>query len=485
MLHHFDGSGRQPRAVQRQGLEWLQSGWVDSPVHAIEMTVGSGKSAFARTLQIGKGAHTVIPSNLLMDQYTNEYTKVNFLKGKAHYSCQMGMTCHDWTNVMEQRACNDCPYKKQKEIAETCPTFFNPMSLYYLLRQRQSLHIPAIVVDEAHQLPQMVLQLCSIRLRKSAYGFTDHDVRESNLYEYLKKLYGKLSRLAFLYQQGNAHKKAAECASEMESIAIILEAWKESPQNFAVYLEKGLYHKRPETYLNIRPIRAPAFVMRELLRSERVVLMSGTLFPHDLEDLSAGRSHRFLSLPSPIPKERRQILYRPTPFPMNSETPPAKVVEWIEQQLKAYPNRNTIIHTTYDRAKKWAPLFNQPILINTPETKNETLERFKKYGGVWLAAGCAEGLDLRDDLCRLNIVPHLMRANLGDPVIAKRKGLQDGNRWYALEAIKIAIQQFGRSTRHENDESISIMGDPTFSRLVMQYRPYIPESFYEAIQWTS
>ncbi len=104
---------------------------------------------------------------------------------------------------------------------------------------------------------------------------------------------------------------------------------------------------------------------------------------------------------------------------------------------------------------------------------------------MFLAAGCAEGLDLRDDFCRLNIIPALIRPNLGDPVVMKRRALADGDRWYALETMKTTIQQYGRSTRHEKDHSTTVVMDPTFSRTVNQYKDDIPTYFKESIQWAS
>ena len=485
----FDGSGRTPRAVQSQALEWLDEGFDECPVHVISGPVGCGKSAIAAALQLELKAHVIIPSNILMDQYTHEYHDTNFLKGKTHYQCRWGVSCSEWCDLYEQPACTPCPYSEARAAARSgMPTFFNPMSLYYLFQHTPSLSPFCMVVDEAHQLSQMVLQLCSKRFAKSRYGFTDRCLNEMYLVEWMDAQIKKLQKLANLYQNASEgkkpeFKKIAECMTEIEAIGMTRSGLLENTQNYAVWFEKGTTRGRPDTFLNVRAVRPPRFVMQRLLNAQKLVLMSGTLFRTDIEDLAAGRIHRSIDLPSPIPKANRPILYRPVPYPMNVKTDPARVVASIEKVLDEFPDRNAIVHTTYDRARRFAPFFKRPVLVNTPETKSDVLERFRREGGVFLASGCSEGLDLRDDQCRLNIIPHLNRPNLGDPVVSKRRALEDGQRWYALETLKTTIQQYGRSTRHERDHSVTVIMDPTFSMTYKQVSNDLPQYFKESIRW--
>lgn len=484
-LAHFDGSGREPRQVQTDALEWLSSNWAKHPVHAIGAPVGSGKSALAKAIQNLTRSPIVTPSNILIDQYCETYPANNYLKGKKHYACHYsGLSCGDWIDVEEQDPCLNCNYQTARRNAcDGIPTFFNPMSLYHL-RRRVPLHLEAIVVDEAHLLGPMIVQLCSKRFPKSTYNFPDECVHEKFLSEWLSTLIGKLERLIDLYHQTNAPKeKIKEACSDFETACILKECLDAEPENYAIWTEEGTNRGRPDTFLNVKPVHVPRFMVRRLLACDRLILLSGTLLKTDIEDLAAGNSYSYLDLPSPIPKENRPVKYRPMPFQVNAQTPPEKMVEEISKVLNEFPNRNAIIHTTYARALTWKPFFKRPILTNTPETKVAVLEKFKRDGGVWLAAGCSEGLDLKGDVCRLNIIPHLLRPNLGDPVVKKWKALPGGNRRYALETIKNAVQQYGRSTRDPKDHSITVIQDPYFSNVISQYGKDIPKYFTEAIQW--
>ena len=195
------------------------------------------------------------------------------------------------------------------------------------------------------------------------------------------------------------------------------------------------------------PITPPRFLCDALLSADKIVLMSGTLFDTDIKTLLGDRPYESIDLPSPIPVENRPVFYRPVPFKMNYQTEPGMIVDAIENVLKSYPGKNAIIHVPYNMSKRLQPHFKRKVLTNTSQTKDETLKKFKKYGGVWLASGCAEGLDLKGDLARVNIIPKLAFPDLNDPVVKKRKALEDGEQWYGLETLKTLVQQVGRTTR--------------------------------------
>lgn len=324
----------------------------------------------------------------------------------------------------------------------------------------------------------------------SEYNFTKTCEKADYLYKWLGEKVEKLVKLQSLYvnlvvRTASQKKKLQDVTNEIDSIGIIRECLNLEPENYAIYIEHGRFRGKPDSFLHVRPVRCPASVIQRLLNCDKLILMSGTLLKSDIEDLAAGKTYRYLELPSPIPKENRPIYYAPMPFPVNRDTDPRKMVQEIEKVLASLPGRNTIIHTTYDRANKMAPHFKTPVLANlVPETKNFTLERFKRDGGVWLASGCSEGLDLKGDLCRLNIIPHLMRPNMADPVVKKWLALPDGRRRYALETIKGTVQQYGRSTRDVNDSSITVVMDPGLPIIVNQFKSDIPRYFTEAIRWS-
>lgn len=480
-LKYFDGSGRTPRDVQKQILEWMDANW-QHKILAGNFPVASGKSSIAQAISLVTGAHIITPSNLLIDQYRRDYPKKNFLKGKTHYNCSSGYSCHDWTATLDQKACSDCPYTACKKAALTEATFFNPMSLFYLTQAEGWEPPKVLVVDEAHTLPSMILLLCGVRLRYSMYKFPESATNTVFLARWMGDQVKKLAALALFYKSKPT--RFAEIVREMEQIKMALKGLEEAPENYAIWIENGRYRGRPDRFLNIKPIRAPKFVTQRLLRADKLILMSGTLMPSDIQDLVGDEHFKFLDAPSPIDKDRRAVYFKPAPFRMNWEADPKAIVAEIEKVIALNPGVNTIVHTTYSMSKKLSPHFSTPVIVNEASDKSEKLDYFKQHGGIFLASGCAEGVDLKGDLCRLNIIPKLPFPDLKDPIVAKRKALQDGDEWYALETLKVVIQACGRSTRDLNDFSKTYILDPNFARLFRQYKNKLPQSFVDSIVWS-
>lgn len=477
-FEQFDASGRDPRPIQADTLRKLSEQWNDSDVHALILPVGTGKSAVLRAIQVSTGADILTPSNILVEQYTRDYPHVNFLKGKTHYNCRSGMSCKDW-NACGFDPCEGCPYQTCKEKAnEGFATFFNPMSYYFHLLNSRSKGAKVLCVDEAHQLPSMVLMLCGKRLKKSEYKFTEKCTNELYLLQWIKQQIDRMDRLSAMYYKKNDLEKVAHCKDEIETLALIKEGLEEDPQNYVIWIAKQGH----ETYLNVKPLFPPRFLMNRIIGNKKLILTSGTLFEHDIRAIVGDKHYNVIEQNSPIPKKNRPVFYKPAPFKMNFQTDPKKIADLICSHLK--PGVNTLIHSTYSLSKKLAPYMPVKTIVNTQEDKDEKLQEFKEKGGIFLASGCAEGIDLKHDFCRLNIIPKMSFPDLNDPGVQKRKALEDGERWYALQTMLTLIQQVGRSTRGPDDWSEALILDPNFGRLFAQTRRWLPKYFTESVQWS-
>jgi Rad3-related DNA helicase len=169
-------------------------------------------------------------------------------------------------------------------------------------------------------------------------------------------------------------------------------------------------------------------------------------------------------------------------FPVNKDTPIEKIAASVDTQMKTLPGP-IMVHTTYSKAPGLSEALDTPSFFNDRLSKESSIQRFKTEGGAFVAAGCAEGLDLPGDLCRLNIIPKLNYPDLSDPAVKRRRGEADGETWYMLETLKQTIQQSGRSTRHEADWSNTVVMDPQFSRYVNKCYKHLPKYFTDAIRW--
>lgn len=484
----FDGSGRAPRDIQVEALQYLSDNWHKADIFALNLPVGVGKSAISQAISLATNAHVLTPSNILIDQYCATYPHKNFVKGKKHYTCNMAkeLSCHDWQSMADMGACPECPYAKAKAAAHTFGSFFNPMSYWYFTQTQDFVAPRVLVVDEAHGLANQMLQMCGVALKSTQYPFTNEYKDEIRLCNWLKAQVERLESLRKGVPSANRQRRA-EITNEIERLNGTLYPLRDNPQNYAIWTEKVGTGRKSFKLLHIKPVSLPGRVSRALLGSHKLILMSGTIFDTDVKELVGGRPYLYKDFTSPIPVENRRVLYRPVPFKMNYQTDPQLIANAIYDELQKhrvnglYPN--TIIHVSYALQKKLKSLMRVPILFNDTDNKDATVAKFCTQGGIFLAAGCAEGLDLKDDICRLNIIPKLLYPDLSDPVVSKRKALIDGEEWYSMQILKTLIQQIGRSTRSQADYSTAVVLDPNFARIYSKYKKILPSSFKDSITW--
>lgn len=472
-IAEFDGSGRTPRPLQVDALAWIAKHLGTKPL-VIQAPTGVGKSGIARAVQREFGGAIIVPQNVLLDQYVQTYPDVNALKGAEHYACP-GFPGITSAEVHAGKLCEDpaCPYTVARNKGkEGEPTIFNPMSLFFL-----RVGFETTIVDEAHKLPEMLEMLSSMELPKSRWLYPGTSLEK--LLPWFDEMSVACERTGRAYKESGDLKASVKAFAQGQKFKDLAKDVRACPGNYVIYEEEKTLKTKKDHYLIIRPTKLPDRYYNMVRKSKNVVLMSATIPRKRAAEILGTNDFHYLDLASPIPKEQRQVLFRPQGLTAKSTA--AEVAAWIKTQRKEFAG-NTIVHLTYSMAKAVSQYFPDA-LIHTSETKADTLKKFKREGGLWLAGGCAEGIDLPGDEARLNLIPILPYSNLGDPVIKARMGLPGGSSEYALNMLITTIQQVGRTTRGETDQSVSIIGDNRLAENVGRLRQELPKSFIEAINW--
>jgi Rad3-related DNA helicase len=486
VFDRFDLSGRLPRPAQKAVLEWLKQVLPRSPIIAIQGPTGLGKDAILRAIQVELGGHTITISNSLLDQKHATYPDVPILKGSQLYDCHNNeaLTCGD-VKTLGKKLCSDCPYRlARKGCREGAPTIANPASYYYASLVPGFQQPEILTIDEAHRLYDMALLFVDCALSVEDYAVPKSIVTLLDFSKWAESAIKKAKQDAEEFLKAGTIERGASKAKQAARLRDIDMAVRATPENFVIYRESRLYRRRKREYLCIRPLSAPPSILNQIMNGKKIILVSATLFRSDIERLFPGRHYEYLDLASPIPKQNRPVYLSPVAPKVNKDLPPNVVADWIREWRRKFPDRNTIVHVSYAWAERLRPFFApEEALFNTKEGKDDAIALFKKDGGLFIASGCAEGVDFPGEQCRLNLIPVLYRENLGDAMVQKRLALPGGKRAYDLETLKTTIQQTGRSTRGPDDESITIVGDPMFARLINTYRNDLPASFIEAICW--
>jgi Rad3-related DNA helicase len=420
----------------------------------LQLPTGVGKSAIARALQLQTGAAIITPNNALLDQYGDSYPELNTLRGAATYDCGYGED-HSYCG-------KDCKYKQARARAESEPTVFNPMSYIY-----GPVDTDVVIVDEAHKLMEFLRLLINYKFSKARYNPPkEPDAR------WIRSKERHYRSLGSTYAARKDVKRASiafQSAKRLKRIADLLEA---NPDDFVTYWKDDDWY--------VEPIDVPRDVVeRALGGAEKVILLSATIPKKWAKQVLGHRKFEFLDLPSPIPKENRKIVFDPAGLRAGSE--PAAIAAWIQKQLERYKG-NAIVHTTYSMGLALSKFFPDA-LVHTKQTKQSTLRKFKREGGLWIAAGASEGIDLAGECGRVNLVPVLPFSNNREPLGAALFE-RDPYDYYLQTAITF-IQMAGRTTRGVDDWSTTVCGDNRLSWLLQKCKADLPKSFSEAIQWQS
>ena len=99
-----------------------------------------------------------------------------------------------------------------------------------------------------------------------------------------------------------------------------------------------------------------------------------------------------------------------------------------------------------------------------------------------LAPSMSRGIDLPDDLCRVQIIAKCPFPALGDKQIASRLHLPGGQLWYTVKTIRDMVQMTGRAVRHDNDWAVTYIMDVNFGKnLWSKWKRLFPAWWAESV----
>lgn len=151
--------------------------------------------------------------------------------------------------------------------------------------------------------------------------------------------------------------------------------------------------------------------------------------------------------------------------------------------MKYHPNDKGIIHTsTFEIARILKDYllrydndnFNRYLFYESAEEKDFVIEKMKKDTEstpyVIIGPSLYEGIDLKDDLGRFNIIVKAPYSGLDD---FTRNKIKRYPFWYERETIEKLQQAIGRTNRHKNDWSKVYLMDSLLDKLIWKLPNYI------------
>jgi Rad3-related DNA helicase len=283
---------------------------------------------------------------------------------------------------------------------------------------------------------------------------------------------------------------------ELLPIAKRLTSYEQFAENLGKFMESESllwFINQTETGINIKPLRGDVFA-EELLfsRAEHIVMMSATILDPKTFTRNLGINPKecgYMSLPSEFPVSNRQVIFAPAGSMSfkNYDTTLPKLLKRIDRVLTKHSEEKGIIHCNSFKLSQhimdhFAGTPHGARLL-THDSKNRGMvvdyHMTSSKPTVLLSPSMTEGLDLRDDLSRFQVIAKCPWGSLADPYIRTRMEMDET--WYTWQACLHLVQSIGRSVRSKDDYATSYILDSDTIRLFNS--GMLPEWWLEALEF--
>ena len=118
--------------------------------------------------------------------------------------------------------------------------------------------------------------------------------------------------------------------------------------------------------------------------------------------------------------------------------------------------------------------------MNKAEVLDKFLNSDPADGKVLVGSGMSEGLDLKGDKGRWQVILTIPYPSYGDAWV-RRKAKAESH-WYTWAATQELVQKFGRISRGPDDWGVTYILDSRFESFFCKARDYWPAPVSESIQ---
>lgn len=528
------------REQQIEVIPKIIDGFKTKKFFILEAPPGSGKSGISISIAnhfsnilpenetISQGTYITTHQKILQQQYLDEKwfqvlnhnNVIDNIMSSENFNCKklknLGVTCAEVSRVRKQDKgiCQvyECDYiiNRNKfingKIGITNIQYFLNLSMYTTILGRKNL----IISDEAHSIENNLLDFISIDLSewiantKLKIKFPKFS-NNSEIIDWIKNVYliEIESTISNINKEINKiiDKNGKENELKLKNLFYDLEFWDKHKCKLNrtiddydpnLWVIDTSFTKSGYKTISFKPILIERYA-NELIfqKSNKNLLMSATILNKKSFCKSLGikeEDAEFISLPSIFDKKTRAVHYIPSGKMSRehlSETLPI-LIKTIDLLLKKHHNVKGILHTnSYAIAdyiiKNIDKEHSKRFLSHTSQNRDEVLKFHieSKNPTVLVSPSMTEGVDLKDDLSRFQIVCKIPFPFLGDKRIVLKKKMQPW--WYPYTTAKIIIQGLGRSTRNENDFSVSYILDSSWESFFRMNIKYFPQWFIEGL----
>jgi Rad3-related DNA helicase len=496
-----------PRPEQTAAIDILL-GVKPGETAALQMPTGLGKSPVLSSLALDHGGVILTPYKMLQDQYMRDWPhELADFRGRENYHCQFAPSnlppnCKSGKHLR----CNTCPYRfAKKEFLTSRAGLTNYAN--YLVLNPSSDH-SWILFDESHQLPDLLMGAFSItwskRLSeiltegepffpKTEPGIGNYrTITEECLSEMRDGAMKVLDELKTRLEDnvGQSAKNNFELASRADMLShfvnILTIATHLTQEGSPYVYDEGIamsWSAKPVMCDGLYRIWGASIGISK----RKVALVSATILSEELLGRWIGQHVKYTEFSSPFPLKRRPVYYRGSGClsykRMDEEFP--KALKDMDSILTKYPGYKGVVHCQSFKLGKRiyeASRHQDRFLVHRfgePLADLIEIHKSSTAPSIILSPAASEGVDLANDLGRLNIIFKVPFPSLDSNWVKAKMNLDEG--WYEWTTVKTIIQQCGRTTRHNKDWSMTFILDANFERVYNSNRHLFPTWFCDSI----
>lgn len=516
--------------VVKQTVKTLAGG---TDVVAIDAPPGFGKSITLWTIvkMLDASAFYTTPLKSLQDQLVEDYfvgDTLESIKGRANYYCIHPDA--DSETTVDRGPCqkednfdcelyNECPYYAQKHAA--IENDIAVMNMSYLMAEGMVDPMAEgsfgnrdiLIIDECQSIEDWAINFIGFTISK----FTIPDIVYKNLdipdeedaedveyiAEWLKNdVLPEVVNTAEMYsaktRRSNKELNIIERLSEFETK--VRRFLMDYEDNHWVSTYDHVIRKNRDNYtkINLKPIIVGRFLDSLLWdRGNKFILSSATIPENSWFDEIGLSSYNIVRVPvpSPFPVDNRPIITEHAVGKMTKsmrEDNMPEAVGKVKAISEHHEGDKGIIHA---RAYGLADLFrrtavnnnngrwfNEKVEIQDRENREQSLENWVEGDKqIFLSVNMAEGIDLKYDKCRWQVLLKTLYPHLGDKRVQYRVNTMEDWPWYNRHAITQIEQSYGRAVRAPDDWAIFYIIDGSAKGLIQRSAEMFHKWFLEGI----
>lgn len=490
----------------------------------LEAGTGIGKSAIAKTLSGYFGNSYVLTSTkMLQEQYENEFKNfdVSLLKGKGNYACALDpkMSCAHGKcleTAGTKATCNKfnrCPYSNAFDQAMRSEMFISSYALFLSFashKKTKDTLVPRdiIVIDECHLLDDTLVDLAKVDVdlediekkffaeanlsfREECYfhkTFSNDDEKNIEILRTINEMLEKRiqeNKIRISNLIGTEDKELKKELFEKYKEKEEMEEYTRRIFNYVETYDSGNWITKCEgTSILCLPIASKTmfkeFIDRKAIK--KVLFMSATIFGKNnfCQELGIDPDKTmYISEQSTFDPHRSPVVLNPIlSFKMGEyDKTVDKAKNIVKDIIATHKNSKGIIHTGNYKVMNFLVnrIPSKRFIYKQNNASNEYLVKVHekaKVASILVSPSMMSGVDLKEDLSRFQIIMKLPYASLSDPRIQYIS--KTNFTFYAIKMLREFVQACGRSTRSEDDWSVTYVLDKGFIRIWNNFKRYLP-----------